>query len=102
MELSINRLRSVNRQIGWQSSIESTDEFFLRMRPVQVKGGNLSSGVNARIRPPGQDDRVSCPSQLAQGFFQLTLYRSKIRLPLASEKIRAVVSESQLVTCHVQ
>ncbi len=92
----------MNSQVGGQRGIQRADELFVRVRPVEVARGNLSRRVNARIRPSGHEDRASRPSQFAQGFFELTLHRALVRLPLASEKVRAVVGKSQLVTCHVQ
>jgi hypothetical protein len=64
--------------------------------------GNLSRRVNAGIRPPGHEYRAPGPSQLVRAFSSspCTVPACRRGLPLASEKIRAVVGKSQLVTCH--
>jgi hypothetical protein len=100
MELCMNHPCLMDSHVGGQRSIQRPEEFLVSVGPVKVERGNLSCRVNAGIGSPGHKDRASRPAQLAQGFFKLTLYRSALRLPLASEKVRAVVGKSQLVTCH--
>ena len=83
-----------------QRRVESVRGTFERRPALDVEGRNLPGRVDARVRSPRQDHRASSPSQLAQGFFEFALYSSALCLPLASEKICAVVGKSQLVMCH--
>jgi hypothetical protein len=100
MKLFVYHPGLMNSHVGGQRGVQGTEQILFRMRPVEVSRSNLSRCMNAGVRSPGQQHRVSRPSQFPKGFFKLTLDRSFARLPLASEKIRAVVGKSQLVTCH--
>src|SRR5687768_11378691 len=100
MERCMNHPSFPNRHVGGQSCVQSADEIAVRMRPVKVNRSNLTRRVNAGIRSPCKNDQAPGPSQFEQGFFEFTLHRSGFCLPLASEKVRAVVDKSQLVTCH--
>jgi hypothetical protein len=42
------------------------------------------------------------PSKVSEGFFELALRCPGTRLPLTSEEAGAVISEDNLVTCHLQ
>src|SRR6266498_4995594 len=100
MEFCMNHLCLMHSHIGGQSSIQCVDEVVVRVGPVKVKRGNLTHRVNAIVCSPGHHDRTSSPPNFAQGPFEFTLHRSGFCLPLTSEKVRAVVGKSQLITCH--
>ena len=70
------------------------------MLPIKIKGRHLPTGVGTGIGATGQGDRLPIPSDLAQGFFEFTLHSTGGRLPLAAQKVGAVVSKDNLVTSH--
>ena len=91
----------LHRHICWKFRIQRTHEIRVGVGPVYANRGNLPRRVNAGICSAGEEDRSSFPSDYVQGFFQFTLYGSSLRLTLTSVEIRAIVSKSQLVTCHI-
>lgn len=100
MKIIAGDSRVPDRNIAGQFRVQRADEFVVGVSPVEVARGNLPRRMNAGVRPPREERRTIRPSESAQSLFKFALHRAFLRLPLASEEVRAVVGKSQLVTCH--
>jgi hypothetical protein len=70
-----------------QRSVESLEEALGRDHRWEIRVGHLACGMDAGVGSPGTDrgDRLSA-RQVLQGFFDLALNRSLVRLPLPAVK----------------
>ena len=91
-----------HRHVPGQMGIQGILQFFEAVTPIEVKSRHLPTGMGAGVRAPGQVDRLAVPSKFTQSLFEFALRCPGTRLPLASEKAGSVISEDNLVTCHLQ
>jgi hypothetical protein len=59
--------------IGRQIGIERAGQGLWAMRPIQVKGHHLATGMHTAISAAGAQDSHASPANPAQGLFDLTL-----------------------------
>jgi hypothetical protein len=91
-----------NGHIPGQIGIQGILEFFKTMTPVEIEGRHLPTGMSAGIRTSCQVHSLSMPAKFPQGIFKLALRCARTRLALAPKEACAVVSEDNLVTCHMR
>src|SRR5262249_22058062 len=62
---------------------------------------DLTTGMNARIRPTGTNDCNGLSFEQPEGLLEQFLDRRTRRLPLPSDELRSVVRERQLISSHL-
>jgi hypothetical protein len=98
------RRRDVDRQhadILWQLGVERAVKVVLGDGIRKLEACDLSKRVHARIRPSRARDGDVLPFDGCQSELELSLHRARIRLPLETGEIGAVVTDGDFERTHI-
>src|SRR5260370_10849008 len=92
--------RLANHDVGWQMSIQGSNQYIGRMLGCCVEVDDLADRVNTGVGSPAGIGMRSFTSERGDGGLEGFLHGSKPRLRLPAEEVGAIVAQGQLDVAH--